>query len=140
MHSDAINAFVVKLNLWRQRAKNNDFASFQRLTEITGGDFNKHLKEDFPEINTGSILMKVARNPFIHKVEDVPETIQEEFTELTNDSFAEDEFHFCKPEEFWVKMQYCSPRIGIQALNILVPFFFNVPMRMRLLCIAYYQI
>ena len=75
----------------------------------------------FPEINTGSILMKVARNPFIHKVEDAPEAIQEEFTELTNDSFAKDEFHFCKLEEFWVKMQHCYPRIGIQALNFLVP-------------------
>ena len=66
--------------------------------------------------------MKVARNPFIHKVEDVPEAIQEEFTELTNDSFAKDEFHSCKLEEFWVKMQHCYPRIDIQALNILVPF------------------
>ena len=46
VHSDAINAFVVKLNLWRQRAKNNNFASFHRLTEITGDDFNKNLKED----------------------------------------------------------------------------------------------
>ena len=137
VHSDAINAFVVNLNLWRQRAKNNNFASFHRLTEITGDDFNKNLKEDiichlqnlqdeferyFLEINTGSILMKVARNPFIHKAEDVPEAIQEEFTELTNDSFAKDEFHSCKLKEFWVKMQHCYPRIGIQALNILVPF------------------
>ena len=80
VHSDAINAFVVKLNLWRQRAKNNNFASFHRLTEITEDDFNKNLKEDiisrlrylqdeferyFSEINTDSILMKVARNPFI---------------------------------------------------------------------------
>ena len=79
MHSDAINAFVVKLNLWKQQAKNNNFASFHRLTEITGDDFNKNLKEDiishlrnlqdefehyFSKINTGSILMKVARNPF----------------------------------------------------------------------------
>ena len=47
--------------------------------------------------------MKVARNPFIHKVEDVPEAIQEEFIELTNDSFAKDEFHSCKLEELWVK-------------------------------------
>ena len=45
VHSDAINAFVVKLNLWRQRAKNNNFASFHRLTEITGDDFNKNLKD-----------------------------------------------------------------------------------------------
>ena len=66
--------------------------------------------------------MKVARNPFIHKVEDVPEAIQEEFTELTNDSFSKDEFHSCKLEEFWVKMQHCYPTIGIQALNIQVPF------------------
>ena len=136
VHSDAINAFVVKLNLWRQQAKNNNFASFYHLTEITGDDFNKNLEDIishlrnlqdeleryFPEINTGSILMKVARNPFIHKVEDVSEAIQEEFIELTNDSFAKDEFHSCKLEEFWVKMQHCYPRIGIQAMNILVPF------------------
>jgi len=137
VHSDAINAYVVKLDLWRQRAKNNNFASFHRLTEITGGEFKQNLKEDiishlrnlqdeferyFPDMNTESILMKVTRNPFLHKVEDVPETIQEEFIELTNDSFAKDEFHSCKLEEFWVKMQHCYPRIGIQALNILVPF------------------
>ena len=76
----------------------------------------------FPEINTDSILIKVARNPFVHKVEDVPEAIQEEFIELTNDSFAKDEFHYCQLEEFWVKMQHCYPRMDIQALNILVPF------------------
>ena len=56
--------------------------------------------------------MKVARNPFIHKAEDVPEAIQEKFTELTNDSFAKDEFYSCKLEEFWVKMQDCYPRIA----------------------------
>ena len=134
VHSDA--RFVVKLNLWRQQAKNNNFASFHRLTEITGDDFNKNLEDIishrrnlldeferyFSEINTGSMLMKVARNLFIHKVEDVPEAIQKEFTKLTSDSFAKDEFHSCKLEEFWVKMQHCYPRIGIQALNILVPF------------------
>ena len=57
--------------------------------------------------------MKVSRNPLIHKVEDVPEAIQEEFTELTNDSLAKDEFHSCKLEEFWIKMQHCYPRIDI---------------------------
>ena len=107
VHSDAINAFVVKLNLWRQRAKDNNFASFHRLTEITEDDFSKNLKEDiishlqnlqdefeqyFPEINTGSILMKVARNPFIHKMEDVPEAIQEEFTEVRNNSLQKMSF------------------------------------------------
>ena len=85
--------------------------------------------------------MKVARNPFIHKVEDVPEAIQEEFTELTNDFFAKDEFHSCKLEEFWVNMQHCYPRIGIQSSSEYSgSVFFNVPMQMRLLCIACYQI
>ena len=84
--------------------------------------------------------MKVAKNPFIHKVEDVPEAIQEEFTELTNDSFAKDEYHSCKLEEFWVKMQHCYPRIGILSSEYSGSVFFNVSMRMRLLCIACYQI
>ena len=66
--------------------------------------------------------MKVARNPLVHKVEDVPEAIQEKFIELTNDSFAKYECHSRKLEDFWVKTQHCYPRIGIQALNILVPF------------------
>ena len=55
-------------------------------------------------------------------MEDVPEAIQKEFTELTNDSFAKDKFRSCKLEEFGVKMQHCYPRIGFQALNVLVPF------------------
>ena len=100
-------------------------------------DFEQNLKEDiishlqnlqngferyFSEINTSSILMKVARNPFLCKVEDITEAIQEEFIELTNNSFEKDEFHTCNLEEFWVKIQRCYPRLGIHALNILVPF------------------
>ena len=85
------------------------------MTEITGDDFEQNLMEDiishlqnlqnkferyFPEINSSSILMKVAKNPFVYKVEDVLEAIQEEFIESTNDSFAKDEFHTCDLEEF----------------------------------------
>ena len=84
VHTDAINAFVAKLKLWSQRANNDNFASFLRLTDITGDDFEQNLKEDiisrlqnlrneferyFPKINTSSILMKVARNPFLCTVE-----------------------------------------------------------------------
>ena len=36
VNTDAINAFVAKLKLWSQRANNDNFASFHRLTEITG--------------------------------------------------------------------------------------------------------
>ena len=66
--------------------------------------------------------MKVVRNLFLCKVEDVPEAIQKEIIELTNDFFAKDEFHTCNLEEFWVKMQRCYLWLGIYALNILVPF------------------
>ena len=41
VHTDAMNAFVAKLKLWSQRANNNNFASFHRLTEIAGDDLNK---------------------------------------------------------------------------------------------------
>ena len=66
--------------------------------------------------------MKVTRNLFVCKVEDVPEAIQEEFIELTNKVFAKDEFHTCNLDKFWVKMQRCYPRLGTHVLNILVPF------------------
>ena len=80
VHTDAINVFVAKLKLCSQRANSDNFASFHRLTGITGDDFEQNLKEDiinhlqnlqneferyFPEISTSSILMKVARNPFL---------------------------------------------------------------------------
>ena len=134
VHTDAVNAFLAKLKLWSQPANNDNFASFHRLTEITGDYFEQNLKEGiishlqnlqnkfetyFFEINSSSILIKVARNPFVCKVEDVPEAVKEEFIELTNNSFAKDEFHTCNLEKFWVKM---LPRPGIHALIILVAF------------------
>ena len=46
MHTDVINAFVAKLKLRSQRANNDNFASFHRLTDITEDDFEQNLKED----------------------------------------------------------------------------------------------
>ena len=138
VHTDDINAFVAKLKLWSQKANNDNFASFHHLTEITGDYFERNLKKDiishlqnlqneferyFSEINSSSILMKLARNPFVCKVEDVPKVIKEELIELSNHSFAKDELHTCNLEEFWIKMQHCYPWLGIYALNILVPYF-----------------
>ena len=137
MHIDAINVFVAKLKLCSERANNDNFGSFHRLTEITGDDFEQNLKEDiishlqnwkneferyFLKINTSSILMKVAKNPFVCKVKNVSEAIQQEFIELTNNSFAKDKFHTCNLDEFWVEMQRFYSQLGIYALNILVPF------------------
>ena len=137
VHCDAIDAFVEKLKLWSQRAINDNFEPFHRLTDVTGNDIAQLLKQDiishlqnlqkeferyFPEINTSTILVRLARNPFMCKVEDVPEAIQEEFIEIRNDSFARDEFRTCNLQEFWIKTQRCYPRLGVNAPNILVPF------------------
>ncbi|XP_077971296.1 protein FAM200A-like [Styela clava] len=136
-HTDAINAFMAKLKLWSQRVTNDDVTSFPRLNDIIRDGFEQLLKPDiichlqnlqkeferyFPEINTSSILLRLARNPFICEVEDVPQVIQEEFIELTNDSFAGDQFRTCDLEKFWVKMQRSYPRLGSNALKIIVPF------------------
>ena len=71
MQTDAINAFLAKLNIWIQRAKNDNFTSFHRLSEITVDHFEQTLKGDiidhlqnfqgefvryFPKIDTSSIL------------------------------------------------------------------------------------
>ena len=106
---------MAKLNLWSQRANNDNFASFDCLTEITGDGFEQNLKETSSSIyKTCKVSSSVisfrdkcfwhfdesGRKPFVCKMEDVPETIQEEFIELINDSFAKDEFHSCNLEEF----------------------------------------
>ena len=52
----------------------------------------KEFERYFSEINTFIIFMKLPKNPFIPEVKDVPEAIQEEFTELTNDSLGRNEF------------------------------------------------
>ena len=49
VHADAINAFMAKLKLWSQRANNDNFASFHRLTEITGDDFEQNLEEEIAQ-------------------------------------------------------------------------------------------
>ena len=124
------------IKLWSQKANNDNFASFHRLTKITGDYFGQNSKEDIIShlqnfqnkferyfFAITSILMKLARNLFVCKVEDVPEVIKKEFIELTNDSFSKDEFHTCNLEEFSIKMQRYYLRLGIHALNILVRIF-----------------
>ena len=46
MHTDAINPFVAKFKLWTQRANNDNFASFHRLSDITKDDYKQNLKAD----------------------------------------------------------------------------------------------
>ena len=47
--------------------------------------------------------MKVAKNSFIHKVEDVPEAIQEQFTELTTILLQKMSFTLANQRSFGLK-------------------------------------
>ena len=138
MHTDAINAFMAKLQLWGKQMKKGNTAFFQRLSDILGEkDIKDPLKEEiithldhlgdefkryFPGINTEDISMRLTRNPFICQVDDVRGDMQNEFLELKHDSSAKDEFRAQDLEEFWVNMRGAYPQLSTNALKILILF------------------
>ena len=77
---------------------------------------------DFPGINTEGIEMILARDPYKCKVDDLPEDLQEEFLELTNNSSAKIEYNSLSLRNFWVKMLPVYPKISKVTLLILIPF------------------
>uniref|UniRef100_A0A2P2ICW4 Zinc finger protein n=1 Tax=Hirondellea gigas TaxID=1518452 RepID=A0A2P2ICW4_9CRUS len=139
MRNDCVNAFIAKLQLWASRARNGNLASFHRLSDILGdSDIELTLREDiiahlenlgdefrryYPVVDTADISMRLTRNPFACQLDDIPENFQEEFLDLTHDSFARDEFGVRDLEVFWVNMrERCYPRLSSNALKILIPF------------------
>ena len=48
----------------------------------------KELQSYFPELS--EIESELIRNPFVVNVQSLPDSIQEEFLDLVNDSFAKD--------------------------------------------------
>ncbi|XP_045121984.1 protein ZBED8-like [Portunus trituberculatus] len=138
VYTDTINVFMAKLQLWGKQMKKGSTTFFQRLNDILGGkDIKDPLKEEIithldhlgdefkrylPGINTEDISMRLARNPFICQVDDVPEDIQNEFLELKYDSSAKDEFRAQDHEEFWVNMRGAYPQLSNNALKPLILF------------------
>lgn len=137
MHNDIINAFMAKLQLFANRARNGNFISFQRLNDIIGDAKGLMLKQDvidhletlqnefkryFPGVDTANISMQLTRNPFLCQVDDVSEDLQEEFLELIYDSSAKDVFRDRNLEDFWICMHGCYPRLSSNAFKILIPF------------------
>lgn len=80
MHTDAISAFMAKLQLWGKRMRDGNVTSFQRLSDIHDEDnIEDQLKDEiidhlehlgdefkryFPGIDTASISMILTSNPF----------------------------------------------------------------------------
>ena len=99
-----------------------NFSAFHKLSKILGEELiSAELKEDirdhlsglqgeferyFPGNNTEGIEMILARDPYKCKVDDLPEDLQEEFLELTNNSSAKIEYNSLSLHNFWGCYQY----------------------------------
>ena len=66
--------------------------------------------------------MVLTREPYKCKVDDLPEDIQEEFLELTNNTSVKIEYNTLNLQSFWVRMLPIFPKISKIALLILIPF------------------
>ena len=77
----------------------------------------------FPRIeDAGRIHVTLARNPFRCEVDDLPDSIQEEFLELINSTAAKEEFQNLSISAFWAKMSPIFPKTSEVALKVLIPF------------------
>ena len=74
--------------------------------------------------------MRLARNPFIIIVDDIPEEMENEFLSLVNNTPMKDVF---KQEEnisdFWAVISSQYPKIGIFSFESTFAIFINVFMR-----------
>ena len=71
--------------------------------------------------NLPDIPFALTRSPFTVKVEDVPETSQEEFIELINSDAANNDFSSMSVRQFWIKCLQSCPVLSETALRLL-PF------------------
>ena len=55
-------------------------------------------------------------------VADVPDEVQDEFTELQNDSTAHDLLQEKTLMEFWCAIRHSYPNVALLLLRVLVPF------------------
>uniref|UniRef100_UPI00358F884D protein FAM200C-like n=1 Tax=Myxine glutinosa TaxID=7769 RepID=UPI00358F884D len=133
---DTLSAFKQKLENWKRKAEEGNFTMFESLSEVTineplnpgvAKDVVTHLSclreeflQYFPEIGReGLVLM---RNPFLVKVNDVQDDLQDELIEFQNDSGCRDVFEASSISEFWPKMMGSYPNIVKECLRKLLPF------------------
>ncbi|KAI8124810.1 Zinc finger BED domain-containing protein 5 [Lucilia cuprina] len=138
---DAINAFMCKILLWKDRLETPipKYSSFPLLNDIIDSSDNqmfnlksiiiKHLdtlhkqfSKYFPEFSTASWQTNLICNPFNMAVVDIPDNIQEELIELLNNSCAKSDFESMTVEDFWLKYYKVYPLLGNEALKLLIQF------------------
>ncbi|XP_034288737.2 protein FAM200B [Pantherophis guttatus] len=138
--SEKIRVFQMKLQLWQNKLDENkiymlptlsaffeehDIEPDKKITMIISVKEHLHMLEDdvssyFP--NLPDTPFAFARSPFTVKVEDVPETAQEEFIELINSNAARTDFTTMPVTKFWIKYLQSYPVLSETVLHLLLPF------------------
>ncbi|XP_068233436.1 zinc finger BED domain-containing protein 5-like [Palaemon carinicauda] len=138
VHSDAIRAFIGKVQVWKRRILKKNTSSFPPLNEILNeGSFSDSLKTEikdhlkglenefqpyFPRIGERRFVFSLARNPLFLEVDDVPEDLQEQFRELKFNSVAKNYFTSLSMEKFWIKYLSVYQKISQRILQVIVPY------------------
>ena len=91
-----------------------------QLVQAHLASLRKELQSYFPELS--EIESKLIQNPFVVNVQSLPDSIQEEFLDLVNDSFAKGAFETLILTKFWTKMSVTYPAVSDIVLNSLLMF------------------
>ena len=91
-----------------------------QLVQANLAFLRKELQSYFRELSETE--SKLIRNPFVVNVQSLPDSIQEEFLELVNGSFAKDAFETLTLTKFWTKMSVTYPVVSDIVLNSLLMF------------------
>jgi hypothetical protein len=134
--SDKLRAFIMKLELWKERVSSGSFDMFDSLSAELSSDESEMLLKElvvehlsamaqemqqyFPDLD--EIDLKLVRNPFRIKVSDIDIGLQEELIDLINDSGAHDKFDDNSLTMFWCAMITSYPRLSRLALRALLIF------------------
>ena len=135
---DKVQTFIAKIHLWRHDIEDGNAAAFGRLNLLLHGsscneevlcEIKEHLDSlvdefdrYFPGIDNEDIMFQLTRNPFNRNSTRLPLSVQDEFLELINDSFAKDDYEVLDLSDFWIKMRGPYPTLAQHALSILLPF------------------
>ena len=124
---DLINAFVVKLSNWKRKVQKGNLAMFSNLADISELDealktdvpqylenLESEFKSYFPEAIGDDLFL--ARNPFRLSPEKVEDELQDQLTDLKNDSNFRDLFESLPVTEFWLSVALSYPQISTIAL------------------------
>ena len=138
--SEKIRSFEMKLQLWQKKLddnkmymlptlsaffEENDIEPDKRSKMIISVKEHLHMLADeissyFP--NLPNTPFALARSPFTVKVDDIPETAQEEFIELINSDAARNDFSSMSVTKFWIKCLQSYPVLSETVLRLLLPF------------------